>query len=100
LWTIVSSFIFGGLLVGGNAVQRAVQVPSSLIVALNGLVVIFVVSIEYLRRKARNRPPSTHTDPQADPSPAPASPASASIAEPSSTLGMPLQAVAPESVET
>jgi simple sugar transport system permease protein len=56
LWTILSSFIFGGLLVGGNAVQRAVQVPSSLIVALNGLVVVFVVSIEYVRRRNRNRP--------------------------------------------
>jgi simple sugar transport system permease protein len=53
LWTILSSFVFGGLLVGGNAVQRAVQVPSSLIVTLNGLVVIFVVSIEYLRRRSR-----------------------------------------------
>jgi ABC-type uncharacterized transport system permease subunit len=56
LWTVLSSFIFGGLLVGGNAVQRAVQVPSSLIVALNGLVVVFVVSIEYVRHRYRNRP--------------------------------------------
>jgi simple sugar transport system permease protein len=58
LWTILSSFVFGGLLVGGNAVQRAVQVPSALIVSLNGLVVVFVVSIEYLRRRYRNRPVS------------------------------------------
>jgi ABC-type uncharacterized transport system permease subunit len=55
LWTVLSSFIFGGLLVGGNAVQRAVQVPSSLIVALNGLVVVFVVSIEYMRRRSRSQ---------------------------------------------
>jgi simple sugar transport system permease protein len=53
LWTIVSSFIFGGLLIGGNAMQIAVQVPSSLIVALNGVVVLFVVSIEHARRRAR-----------------------------------------------
>jgi ABC-type uncharacterized transport system permease subunit len=53
VWTIVSAFIFGGLLVGGNAVQIAVQVPSALIVALNGLVVVFVVSMEYSRRRAR-----------------------------------------------
>jgi ABC-type uncharacterized transport system permease subunit len=76
LWTIVSSFIFGGLLVGGNAVQRAVQVPSALIVALNGLVVVFVVSIEYLRRQNRTRPatprvtaeppPTTELAPTAD----------------------------------
>src|SRR6266540_2214973 len=55
LWTILSSFIFGGLLVGGNAVQIAVQVPTALIVALNGLVVVFVVSIEHARRRARER---------------------------------------------
>jgi general nucleoside transport system permease protein len=55
LWTILSAFIFGGLLVGGNAMQIAVQVPSSLIVALNGLVVVFVVSIEYVRRRYRRR---------------------------------------------
>ncbi|MCL1595012.1 MAG: ABC transporter permease, partial [Actinomycetia bacterium] len=44
LWTIPASFLFGGLIVGGQALQRAVQVPSALIVALNGLVVIFVVA--------------------------------------------------------
>jgi general nucleoside transport system permease protein len=55
LLTIVSAFIFGGLLVGGNAVQIAVQVPTALIVTLNGLVVVFVVSIEYARRRSRER---------------------------------------------
>jgi general nucleoside transport system permease protein len=53
LWTIVSAFIFAGLLVGGTAMQVATGVPSDLIVALNGLVVVFVVSLEYLRRRAR-----------------------------------------------
>lgn len=53
LLTILSSFVFGGLLVGGIALQRVVQVPSSLIVALNGLVVVFVVSSELLRRRMR-----------------------------------------------
>ena len=43
LWTIPASFLFGSLLVGANAMQRAVQVPSALILALNGLVVVFVV---------------------------------------------------------
>ena len=33
--------------------QVVTNVPSDLIVALNGLVVVFVVSIEYLRRRAR-----------------------------------------------
>jgi simple sugar transport system permease protein len=58
LWTILSGFVFGGLLVGGNAMQRAVQVPSAFIVGLNGLVVVFVVSTEFMRRKVRLRPVS------------------------------------------
>jgi ABC-type uncharacterized transport system permease subunit len=56
LWTILASFIFGGLLVGGNAMQIAVQVPSPLIVALNGLVVVFVVSIGFYRTHYRLLP--------------------------------------------
>ncbi len=42
--TIPASILFGGLLVGANHMQRAVQVPSALIIGLNGLVVIFVVA--------------------------------------------------------
>jgi simple sugar transport system permease protein len=53
LWTILSSFVFAGLLVGGDAMQVVTGVPSDLIVALNGLVVVFVVSIEFLRRRPR-----------------------------------------------
>jgi ABC-type uncharacterized transport system permease subunit len=49
--TIPASVIFGALLVGANKMQRAVQVPSSLITALNGLVVIFVVSSEIWRKQ-------------------------------------------------
>jgi ABC-type uncharacterized transport system permease subunit len=33
--------------------QVVTNVPSDLIVALNGLVVVFVVSLEYVRRRAR-----------------------------------------------
>lgn len=51
LSTIASSVLFGGLLVGANAMQRAVQVPSSLIVALNGLIVLFVVSSDRARQR-------------------------------------------------
>ncbi len=50
--TIPASVLFGALLVGANAMQRAVQVPSALVTALNGLVVVFVVSSEYFRRRA------------------------------------------------
>jgi simple sugar transport system permease protein len=53
LWTILSSFVFAGLLVGGDAMQVVTNVPSDLIVALNGLVVVFVVSVEFLRHRPR-----------------------------------------------
>ena len=55
LWTIPASFLFGGLLVGGNALQRAVQVPSALILALNGLVVVFVVATDRYRKRLRDQ---------------------------------------------
>jgi ABC-type uncharacterized transport system permease subunit len=55
LWTLLSSFVFGGLLVGANRLQRVVQVPGALIVALNGLVVVFVVSSERFRRRLQAR---------------------------------------------
>jgi simple sugar transport system permease protein len=54
--TIPASFLFGALLVGANTLQRTVQVPSALITALNGLVVVFVVSSDiWRRRRARLR---------------------------------------------
>lgn len=56
LGTIPASFILGALSVGANSMQRVVQVPSALIIALNGLVVLFVVSSEIWRRRlARQR---------------------------------------------
>jgi simple sugar transport system permease protein len=61
LWTIPASFLFGGLLVGGNALQRAVQVPSALILALNGLVVIFVVSTDRYKKLLRERASAAET---------------------------------------
>jgi ABC-type uncharacterized transport system permease subunit len=53
LWTIVSAFFFGGLIVGGSSLQVATGVPSDLVTALSGIVVVLVVSLEYLRRRAR-----------------------------------------------
>jgi general nucleoside transport system permease protein len=56
LGLIPASVLFGGLLVGGDRMQRAVQVPSAMIMALMGLVVLFVVSSEiWARRRARRR---------------------------------------------
>lgn len=51
IWTIPASFLFGGLLVGGLSLQRASQVPSALILALNGLVVVFVVATDGYRKR-------------------------------------------------
>jgi len=54
--TIPASFFFGALMVGANKMQRVTQVPTSMIIALNGLLVIFVVSSEIWRRRlARQR---------------------------------------------
>jgi ABC-type uncharacterized transport system permease subunit len=53
--SIPASILFGALLVGANSMQRVVQVPSALITALNGLVVVFVVSSEIWRRRRQHR---------------------------------------------
>jgi simple sugar transport system permease protein len=55
LLSIPASILFGALLVGANKMQRMVQVPSALIIALNGLVVVFVVSSEIWRRRRQRR---------------------------------------------
>ncbi|TLN08965.1 ABC transporter permease, partial [bacterium] len=56
LGSIPASILFGGLLVGADTMQRAVQVPSALIDTLLGLVVLFVVASQVLsRRRARRR---------------------------------------------
>ena len=56
LGAIPASIIFGGLLVGADKMQRTVQVPSSVLVAINGLIVLFVVDSDYfVRRRALRR---------------------------------------------
>ncbi|MGH1490052.1 MAG: ABC transporter permease [Acidimicrobiales bacterium] len=49
LWTIPSAFLFGSLVTGANNLQRVLQIPSPLAVALNGIVVVFVVSSGQVR---------------------------------------------------
>lgn len=49
LWTIPSSFLFGALLTGATELQRDLQIPNSLAIALNGLIVLFVVSSDRAR---------------------------------------------------
>lgn len=51
LGTVPASFLLGGLLMGANKIQRVLQIPSALIGALNGLIVIMVVASEYFRRR-------------------------------------------------
>ena len=56
LGIIPSALLFGGLLVGGDKMQRAIQVPQVLITVILGLVVLFVVSADlYVRRRATRR---------------------------------------------
>ena len=55
LGLIPASFFFGGLLVGADKMQRAIQVPSALITVINGLVVMFVVASDLYVRRAKRR---------------------------------------------
>ena len=68
LGTIPASFFFGALLVGANKMQRAVQIPSALITALNGLLVVFVVSSELWRRRMIQRE-QMESSPESAPAP-------------------------------
>lgn len=68
---IPASFFFGALLVGANKLQRVTQVPAALLTALNGLVVVFVVSSEIWRRyRARKRAIKLVEQKQEEPTPA------------------------------
>jgi simple sugar transport system permease protein len=62
LGAIPSSILFGGLLVGGDKMQRAVQIPQVLVTTLLGLVVLFVVSSEIWSRQRASRRVSTFTE--------------------------------------
>ena len=62
LGIIPSSILFGGLLVGGDKMQRAMQVPQVLITAILGLVVLFVVSTDYFVRKRERRRATAEVD--------------------------------------
>jgi ABC-type uncharacterized transport system permease subunit len=63
LWSVISAFLFGGMIVGGDALQVATGVPADMVTALEGLVVVFVVSLEYMRRRSR----ATSVSPAAGP---------------------------------
>lgn len=71
LGAIPASAIFGGLLVGAQKMQRDLGVSAALITAINGLIVVFVVSSQYhIRQRARRRlSPATPTA-RVEPNPA------------------------------
>ena len=69
--TIPASFLFGAMLVGANKLQRTVQVPSALVIALNGLVVIFVVSSEIIRRRRQRAAEIARVEEEKPPDPGP-----------------------------
>jgi len=53
---VPASAFFGGLLVGAQKMQRELGVPASLITAVNGLVVVFVVSSEiFILQRSKRR---------------------------------------------
>ena len=62
LGAIPSSILFGGLLVGGDKMQRAIQVPQVFITALMGMIILFVVSSELWSRRRASRRVSTGSD--------------------------------------
>jgi simple sugar transport system permease protein len=68
LWSVISAFLFGGMIIGGDALQLATGVPTDMVTALEGLVVVFVVSVEYMRRRSRSSSlvPSGRTPPVDD----------------------------------
>ncbi len=56
LGAIPASAFFGGLLVGAQKMQRELGVPASLITAINGLIVVFVVSSEiFILQRSKRR---------------------------------------------
>jgi ABC-type uncharacterized transport system permease subunit len=56
LGAILSSILFGGLLVGADKMQRTTQIPSTMVEILNGLVLLFVLARSvWTRRKARGK---------------------------------------------
>ncbi|GAB4522027.1 MAG: ABC transporter permease [Anaerolineae bacterium] len=56
LGVIPASAFFGGLLVGAQKMQREIGVSASLITAINGIIIIFVVSSQlFIRQRAKRR---------------------------------------------
>lgn len=50
LWVVPTAILYGGMTVGADAMQRATGTPSSITFILQGLIVLFVLMSEVLRR--------------------------------------------------
>ncbi|MCU0512665.1 MAG: ABC transporter permease [Anaerolineae bacterium] len=55
LGAVPAAIFFGGLLVGAQKMQRDLEVSASLITAINGLIVVFVVSSQIFTRRITRR---------------------------------------------
>jgi len=51
LGCIPASILFGALTLGADMMQRAVQIPAAIVMAIQGLVVLFVVGSDLLIRR-------------------------------------------------
>jgi general nucleoside transport system permease protein len=49
--TIPAAILFGALILGADMMQRAVNIPAAIVMAVQGLVILFVVSSDILLRK-------------------------------------------------
>ncbi len=47
LFTILTAFLMGGLLVGGDAIQTALNLPSATIYIFNGVILFFVIASDW-----------------------------------------------------
>lgn len=71
---VPASIFFGGLLIGAQGMQRAVEIPAALVTAINGLIVVFVVSSQlWVRRRAKQRISAPPDEPTSKRKEAPAS---------------------------
>lgn len=51
LGVVPAAILFGALIIGGDMMQRAVQMPAAIVIAIQGLVILFVVSSNFLLHK-------------------------------------------------
>jgi simple sugar transport system permease protein len=59
--TVVASILYGGLTVGGNAMQRHSGLPSSVVLVVQALIVLLVLASDLLRRYQIVWPPAAAT---------------------------------------